>query len=298
MSNDNNYVRKKFEVVAQRVTPLNIEELARWSGGVIHHDGKKEGNFSRDYIKVEVQNASNPDHERAKVGDWIVKSGKIWKVYGDKAFRKTFEREDGQPVGFTDISGGVAEPERPVFKQRGNTPVPTPPRRPAPQVTNNADGTVTINGVKFTPEGNVPLSDPNPVDMGANVEVPNDDGSITVVPTPDSDTIAQQNALQVDPAVEAPVVNEKDVTVDQELVREGKTEAIVAGEVARTGVVPDETQVQPPVMTEVAPGVEVSDGPIQFATTSEVVDAPTDVVVPEPEIVGQDVNGTPIYRTQ
>lgn len=99
MSNEfQGFMRKTFSVQAARVTPLNIKELAAACGGRIMHDGAKEGNFSRDYIKVRVAFPINERQTQAHVGDWLVKQGGKFKVYQDKPFRNTFETPEGQPV--------------------------------------------------------------------------------------------------------------------------------------------------------------------------------------------------------
>lgn len=88
------FVRKQFPVQAIRVTPANIEELAAFCGGELKHDGEKEGNFSRDYIKVDAKGARTEEQTKARVGDWLVKQGRTWKVYKDKAFRSAFESKN------------------------------------------------------------------------------------------------------------------------------------------------------------------------------------------------------------
>jgi len=98
MSEFQDFVRKQFPVQAARVTPMNIEELAEACGGKIMHDGEKEGNFSRDYIKVRVAFPLNEEQTKARIGDWLVKQGRTFKVYKDKPFRSTFENRDGTPV--------------------------------------------------------------------------------------------------------------------------------------------------------------------------------------------------------
>lgn len=114
MSEFQGFQRKTFSVQAARVTPLNIEELAKACGGTIKHDGDKEGQFSRDYIKVRVQYPINERQTEAHVGDWLVKQGKNFKVYQDKPFRNTFELPDGTPVPRT-------QPELPKAEQGGTT---------------------------------------------------------------------------------------------------------------------------------------------------------------------------------
>lgn len=87
------FVRKQFDVEAVRVDPTNIEAVAEACGGRIMGDGEKEGEFSRKYIKVKVFFPLNDEQTKARVGDWVVKHGKSFKVYKDKNFRKTFEED-------------------------------------------------------------------------------------------------------------------------------------------------------------------------------------------------------------
>lgn len=362
MSNDNKYIRTPFEVQAERVTPLNIQRLAKWCGGKVHDDGVKEGNFSRDYIKVPVSpKPTDPDHERAKIGDWVVKSGRTWKVYGDKAFRRSFQKQDGSPIGFTEIE----TEDTPKIKKKA--PVPTAPKQTdrfdhldrvteeyqareeqralvseaGPEIVKNSDGTILVGDQLFQPATPVPLATTEPTNMGSNVEIPNADGSITVVPTPDPQVVVDQNAKQVDPSIpDTAAVPEQDITVDQQLVLEGNAQAIAEGEANRSLVrgtaetaddflqrqeaaanpwasedfatpVPSDIEqykafrekvlrgevvvtrsmneemnrmdravaATPPNMTEVVPGVEVSDGAVSFQTTTELVTEPNDVVL-------------------
>ena len=120
----NDFVRKQFPVQAVRVTPLNIKELAEACGGTIKHDGEKEGNFSRDYIHVRVVLPLNDEQTKARIGDWLVKQNRTFKVYKDPAFRKTFEQKDGSPV----------EPSpNPNHKGKHNKPKPkSKPKHPSP----------------------------------------------------------------------------------------------------------------------------------------------------------------------
>lgn len=98
MSNDIvAYRRKSFSTKAARVTPLNIEELAKWCRGKIL-DGEKEGNFSRQYIKVRVAFPVNDRQTEAHTGDWLVKRNQAFKIYTDKAFHRTFENDNGSKV--------------------------------------------------------------------------------------------------------------------------------------------------------------------------------------------------------
>lgn len=92
------FVRKQFPVEAVRVDPLNIKEVAAACHGQIRHDGSKENQFSRDYIKVRVLLPLNDEQTKARIGDWVVRQGRSFKVYKDSAFRKTFEYPDGTNV--------------------------------------------------------------------------------------------------------------------------------------------------------------------------------------------------------
>jgi hypothetical protein len=83
------YVRKPFEVDAVRVTDSNIEELAKWCHGDLLAEGTDEN--PRPFIKVRVARALNERQTKAYPGDWILYAGTGFKVYTDKAFRKTFE---------------------------------------------------------------------------------------------------------------------------------------------------------------------------------------------------------------
>lgn len=140
MSNDIvNYVRKQFPVRAARVTPMNLEELAKWCGGQIK-EGEKEGNFSRKFIKVRVAFPVSDRQTEARVGDWLVKSGRLFKVYNDKAFRRTFHHEDGSEAGFVDIPETTETP-KPKAPKPGPKPGPSTviqtENRPTPPVVNH-----------------------------------------------------------------------------------------------------------------------------------------------------------------
>lgn len=84
------FLRKSFPVDAVQVSPENIEEVAKWCAGEIKHDGEKEGHLSRDYISVRVAYPINPRQTQAYFGDWVLKSGKSFKVYTNSAFEKSF----------------------------------------------------------------------------------------------------------------------------------------------------------------------------------------------------------------
>lgn len=87
------FVRKSFPVDAVQVTPENMKLIAQWCGGQVMNDGEKEGHLSRDYIKVRVAYPINERQTQAYLGDWVLKSGKSFKVYTNSAFEKSFIRQ-------------------------------------------------------------------------------------------------------------------------------------------------------------------------------------------------------------
>jgi len=87
------FVRKSFPVEAIQVTPDNMEQVAKWCAGNIQEDGEKEGHLSRTYIKVRVAYPINERQTQAYLGDWVLKSGRSFKVYNNSAFEKSFVKE-------------------------------------------------------------------------------------------------------------------------------------------------------------------------------------------------------------
>lgn len=88
------FVRKSFPVEAVQVTPDNMKDVAKWCVGQIMSDGEKEGHLSREYIKVRVAYPINERQTQAFLGDWVLKSGKSFKVYTNSAFEKSFEAKE------------------------------------------------------------------------------------------------------------------------------------------------------------------------------------------------------------
>lgn len=81
------YRRKPFEVLAVQVTEENMYEVSEWCGGEILKAGS-----GASYIKVPVIRPSMIRQTRAFAGDWILFSGRGYKVYTIKAFEGSFER--------------------------------------------------------------------------------------------------------------------------------------------------------------------------------------------------------------
>lgn len=84
------YQRKSFPVDAVQVTEANFDQVVAWCDGSVHTDDNP--NASR-YIKVRVHNPLTERQTKAFVGDWVLYAGKGYKVYTDKAFRKSFDAE-------------------------------------------------------------------------------------------------------------------------------------------------------------------------------------------------------------
>ena len=81
------YQRKPFTVEAVQVTEGNIMDLSDWCEGEIRNTAN--GGM---FIKVHVHRPMSIRQTRAFVGDWILFSGKGFKVYPDKAFEANFAK--------------------------------------------------------------------------------------------------------------------------------------------------------------------------------------------------------------
>ena len=89
------YVRKPFEVDVVRVTDENVEAVAEWCEGTLMSEGPEDKLVW--FIKVQVARALNERQTKAYPGDWVLKAGTGFKVYTDKAFHKTFEKQTTGP---------------------------------------------------------------------------------------------------------------------------------------------------------------------------------------------------------
>lgn len=86
------FYRKSFPVDAVQVTETNIDAVAEWCRGSIHHDES-----GTKYIKVRVDNPLTTRQTQGFVGDWVLYAGKGYKVYRDRAFGKSFTRPENTP---------------------------------------------------------------------------------------------------------------------------------------------------------------------------------------------------------
>lgn len=85
--NAKRYVRKPFYVEVIQVTKDNFDEAAVWCGGKVCDDGTTPSK----YIQVHVLRPITARQTRAYAGDFILKTGDSYKVYGAKAFAENFE---------------------------------------------------------------------------------------------------------------------------------------------------------------------------------------------------------------
>jgi hypothetical protein len=81
------YMRKPFEVDAVQVTVTNLAEVAEWCQGEV----LAEGTPPAQYVKVNVERVLNDRQTKAFIGDWVLYAGQGFKVYTDRAFKKSFQ---------------------------------------------------------------------------------------------------------------------------------------------------------------------------------------------------------------
>jgi hypothetical protein len=88
------FIRKSFPVDAVRVTVDNLEEVAKWCSGEIREDTTEDNPSGHSkMIWVMVQYPMNDRQSKAYVGDWVLYSGRGYKVYTDRGFRKVFDEK-------------------------------------------------------------------------------------------------------------------------------------------------------------------------------------------------------------
>lgn len=97
------FIRKPLLVDAVRVTEENFLEIAFWCKGSIKNiDGSetKAGTQidpSKQLIRVRVHKPMNDRQATAKIGDWILKTDRGYKVYTDKGFQAAFDKVEQDP---------------------------------------------------------------------------------------------------------------------------------------------------------------------------------------------------------
>lgn len=130
------YIRKPLRVRAVQVTAENFLEMAFWCKGSIKNiDGSTVENNSIDpekqFIQVPVSHPRSDSQAQAKIGDWVLKNEKGYKVYTDKAFTNSFDldepkarEEEQEPVT---PEPHEPEPAEPVTPDAPHEPTPTEP---------------------------------------------------------------------------------------------------------------------------------------------------------------------------
>lgn len=87
------YVSKISMVDAIQITAENMEEVAKWCGGVIEEREFKSRNNHvtvNKLIKVQVTRAMNRRQTEGHIGDYILLRGGDFKVYTEKAFYSSY----------------------------------------------------------------------------------------------------------------------------------------------------------------------------------------------------------------
>ena len=92
------YIRKPFTAEAVRVTRENVNEIAEWCGGEVRIWKGRKG-IEKPYVKVNVKHPLGVRQTEGRLGDWVLYANDGFKVYTDKAFRRTYEPvfQDGPP---------------------------------------------------------------------------------------------------------------------------------------------------------------------------------------------------------
>lgn len=97
------YTRKPFDVEAIQVTAENMDAVAEWCKGTVISPTRTVGTDtepyskevvdptpSKAYIDVPVKWATDDRQKRAVIGDWLLFANNGFKVYTDRAFKKSF----------------------------------------------------------------------------------------------------------------------------------------------------------------------------------------------------------------
>jgi hypothetical protein len=80
------YFSIPYSVQAVRVTEANLDDVSAWADAPFEREG--DGPL---YLKVDVKNPLTEKQTHAFVGDWVLKGKNGFKVYTDRAFKKSFE---------------------------------------------------------------------------------------------------------------------------------------------------------------------------------------------------------------
>lgn len=120
------HARKPFLVDAIQVTTENMVDVNEWCSGTLTNDDPKASenpDAAPQYIKVDVNRPLNERQTKAYPGDWVLELvGSGFKVYTDKAFRKSFDVAKTITKAQADQAG-----IRPPVERKKKRPVPTAP---------------------------------------------------------------------------------------------------------------------------------------------------------------------------
>lgn len=88
------WVRRDSNIKAMLVTYDNTQDVADWCRGTIERD-----DLGNPRIKVKVFQPTPGAYSRlrpstARIGDWVVKDTRGWKVYRTDGFKSTFKKVD------------------------------------------------------------------------------------------------------------------------------------------------------------------------------------------------------------
>lgn len=126
------FVRKTFLIQEVQVTAQNMEMVAKWVGGEVCSDALGQ------HVKVKVHRPLNDRQTKAYATDHVLFAGTGFKVYNDRAFKKSFdlaseetvmvdtskpkksEAQSSEIVGV--VEGDVVVPKRVAKKAAKRTP--------------------------------------------------------------------------------------------------------------------------------------------------------------------------------
>lgn len=92
------YVRKSFDVECVQVTEENMSAVARWCKGSIRTTEPRNPATAKQYIHLSVPKVKDERHERAYIGDWVLRMNYGFKFYNDRAFHEAFELPKQTPT--------------------------------------------------------------------------------------------------------------------------------------------------------------------------------------------------------
>lgn len=108
------FIRKPLYVDAVQITRANFDAVVAWCGGEVMQDDVPGRGRSKKYIKIDVHQPKNPRQTKAKVGDWLLKTEKGFKIYTDKAFHESFHLPEEDHRGDETVEENLISPTEEV----------------------------------------------------------------------------------------------------------------------------------------------------------------------------------------